>query len=140
MGLALQNHLGELFRQSKIKFDAQAFTENRKRPDFLFPGAKQYHDLEFSASWLTMLAAKSSCKERWPQVLPEADRIPVKHLCTLEPAISEAQTDEMHRKGVVLVLPSALHATYTASQRRNLMTLAGFIEIVKAKQSETGAR
>ena len=140
MGLALQNHLGELFRLNNIRFEAQAFTENRKRPDFLFPGSREYHDLEFNASRLSMLAAKSSCKERWPQILTEADRIEVKHLCTLEAAISEAQTQEMQRKGVVLVLPSALHATYTASQRRNLMTLRGFIEQVRAEQSGRHAR
>lgn len=81
-----------------------------------------------------MLAAKSSCKERWTQVLTEAARIPTKHLCTLEAAISEAQTEEMQRHGVVLVLPSALHATYSATQRSNLLTLQNSIELVREKQ------
>ena len=42
-----------------------------------------------------MLAAKTSCKDRWRQVLAEADRIRTKHLLTLEPAISKIQTAEM---------------------------------------------
>ena len=42
-----------------------------------------------------MLAVKSTCKDRWRQILAEADRLPVKHLLTLEPGISVAQTDEM---------------------------------------------
>lgn len=128
MGLALQNHLTELFRANAIRFSAQAYTENRKKPDFLFPGESEYHDANFDSSRLAMLAAKSSCKDRWPQILPEADRIPIKHLCTLEASISEAQTEEMTRKQVVLVLPHALHATYSASQRVTLLTLQQFIE------------
>ena len=81
-----------------------------------------------------MLAAKSSCKERWTQVLTEAARIPIKHLCTLEAAISEAQTDEMERNRVVLVLPSALHATYSATQRRAILTIRDFIELIASMQ------
>ena len=37
---------------------------------------------------------KSTCKDRWRQVLSEADRIPNKHLFTLEAAISENQTSK----------------------------------------------
>ena len=62
-----------------------------------------------------MLGAKSTCKDRWRQVLSEAQRIPNKHLLTLEPGISENQTDEMQAKRLQLILPAQLHATY----RRN---------------------
>jgi len=132
MGLALQNHLAEIFRANELRFSAQAYTENRKKPDFLFPGETEYRDAAFDASRLTMLAAKSSCKDRWTQVLPEAERIAVKHLCTLEASISESQTDEMARQGIVLVVPRALHATYSASQRAQLLTVQQFIEHVRA--------
>src|SRR3954453_10301165 len=135
MGFALQNHLAEVFRMNEVRFTAQAFTENRKKPDFLFPGAEEYHDKDFKASRLSMLAAKSSCKERWPQILTEAARIPIKHLCTLETAISDAQTEEMTRSGVILVLPSALHVTYSPSQQHHLMTVGSFIEHVKAAEN-----
>ena len=134
MGLALQNHLAELFRANGLRFSAQAFTEKRKKPDFLFPGEAAYRDANFDASRLAMLAAKSSCKDRWPQILSEAERIPVKHLCTLEAAISDKQTEEMSRQHVVLVLPAALHATYSASQRGMLLTLQQFIEEMRALQ------
>jgi hypothetical protein len=139
MGLALQNHLAHLFRLNGIPFTAQAFTENRKKPDFLFPGEAAYRDLNYDANRLAMLAAKSSCKERWTQVLTEADRIPVKHLCTLETAISEAQTEEMARQGIVLVLPAALHATYSPRQRARLMTVQAFLEHVRAQIAESTA-
>ncbi|HEV7920580.1 MAG TPA: type II restriction endonuclease [Thermoanaerobaculia bacterium] len=137
MGLALQNHLAEIFRLKGLRFDAQAFTENRKRPDFLFPGTASYHDPTFDPARLTMLAAKSSCKERWTQVLTEATRIPTKHLCTLETSISHFQMEEMRRQGVLLVIPAPLHATYTSSQLKNTHTLHSFIEFVRGIESLT---
>ena len=83
MGFALQNHLAELFTQHKLKYTAQARTEANNRPDFIFPGEQEYNDATFDAAVLVMLGVKSTSKDRWRQVLTEADRIPNKHLCTL---------------------------------------------------------
>jgi hypothetical protein len=82
-----------------------------------------------------MLGAKSSCKERWAQVLREADKIKAKHLLTLEPGISESQTAEMQRSKLQLVLPRSLHATYSPRQRGWLMDVSGFITEVKSIQT-----
>ena len=82
-----------------------------------------------------MLGAKSSCKDRWRQILTEANRIKNKHLCTLEQAISTDQTEEMKTQMVTLVLPSKLHRSYTAQQRKEIWTANQFIEFVRAKQS-----
>lgn len=81
-----------------------------------------------------MLASKSTCKDRWRQILNEAARIPHKHLLTLEPSISENQTDEMRAERVQLVLPRGLHATYSTTQQLWLMDLAAFIELVQQRQ------
>jgi hypothetical protein len=134
MGYALENHLEELFRICKIEHDRHAVTENNAEPDFLFPGAKEYQDEFFSVMKLSMLGVKSTCKDRWTQVLPEAARIPEKHLFTLEPSISERQTDKMQAKMVQLVLPKALHASYRKNQQDWLMNLNGFIEMVRVQQ------
>jgi len=135
MGLALQNHLGEIFLREGLKFTAQAKTESNNRPDFLFPGEKEYHDLKFDADLLVMLGVKSTSKDRWRQVLTEADRVPRKHLCTLEAGISTKQTDEMERQNLTLVLPKIMHETYTAAQKKKLLTLGDFVRIVRAKQA-----
>ena len=135
MGQALQNQLGTLFSSRGLKFTAQAHTEGRNKPDFIFPGEEEYHAASFSASLLIMLGVKSSSKDRWRQILPEADRIPDKHLCTLEPGISTAQTDEMKRQRVTLVLPAKLHPTYSPEQLREILTVNDFIEVVRRKQS-----
>lgn len=71
-----------------------------------------------------MPAVKSSCKDRWRQVLAEADRIDDKRLRTLETAISVNQTSEMLAKRLQLVLPRSLPATFRAIQQGWLFSLA----------------
>lgn len=83
-----------------------------------------------------MLGVKTSAKERWRQVLAEADRIDNKHLITLEPAISKNQTDEMIAQNLQLVLPQPLMETYTEEQQADLITLSDFIGIVREKQQQ----
>lgn len=134
MGFALQNHLQELFNAHRLRYTAQTRTEANNRPDFVFPGQTEYHDPSFDAMLLVMLGAKSTSKDRWRQVLTEADRIPRKHLCTLEAGISTRQTDEMQRQQLTLVVPEALHETYSEQQRTTMLRVADFIEVVRAKQ------
>jgi hypothetical protein len=136
MGFALQNHLADMFTHQRLQFTAQARTEGNNRPDFIFPGEQQYHDVGFNAALLVMLGVKSTSKDRWRQVLTEADRIPRKHLCTLEPGISTKQTDEMTRQELTLVVPATLHETYTRAQRGWLLSVGGFIEFARKKQNQ----
>ncbi len=134
VGHALENHLEHLFSSHSIKYSRGALTENRAKPDFLFPGITYYRKPEFPDSGLTMLGVKSTCKDRWRQVLSEAQRIDSKHLFTLEPGISTNQTEEMQSHSLQLVLPEHLHETYNDSQRSWLMSLSSFIEVVRNKQ------
>lgn len=134
VGLALENHLEYLFIETGIHYSRTVFTENRSKPDFLFPGLENYQNPDFDPLLLTMLGVKSTCKDRWRQVLAEADRIEQKHLLTLEAAISENQTNEMSAKRLQLVLPRSLHQTYTPSQQAWLMDIDGFLDLVKWRQ------
>jgi hypothetical protein len=136
-GKALEHHLERLLKARGIRFDRGAETEKKNKPDFLFPGGKKYRDPKFSARLLTMLGSKSSLKDRWRQILAEADRIPNKHLVTLAPRLSVNQTDQMRGANVQLVIPKKLHETYKDSQRKHLIRLADFIKIVEKKQAAT---
>ncbi len=136
MGFALQNHLAEVFSRHGLRFTPQARTEANNKPDFIFPGEQEYHDPKFNAALLVMLGVKSTSKDRWRQVLTEADRIPGKHLCTLEAGISTKQTEEMTRQRLTLVVPATLHATYTVAQLAGMMSVAEFVEFVRRKQNE----
>ena len=135
-GSALENHLEFLFSCRKLSFSRTPRTEGRSRPDFIFPGETEYQDSTFSDSRLTMLGVKSSCKDRWRQILAEADRIVTKHLFTLEPGISESQTNEMQVKGVRLVLPTLIQHTYSVNQRAWLMSLSGFVDFISHRQRD----
>ena len=95
----------------------------------------EYHNPSFDSLKLTMLGVKSTCKDRWRQVLAEADRIDDKHLLTLETAISTNQTDEMAAKRLQLVLPRSLHQTYTQSQQAWLMDVEAFISLARQRQN-----
>lgn len=134
-GQALEHHLEALFKANDVRYSRGAVTENKNKPDFLFPGAAEYHDASFDPAALTMLGAKSSVKDRWRQVLSEAVRIPEKHLLTLAPGISENQTDEMKAKSLRIVAPISLHSAYKASQRSWLMTVSDFLDHVHERQN-----
>jgi hypothetical protein len=133
-GQALENHLEAVFNAQGIRYARGAETENRNKPDFLFPGQNEYRDPAYPAARLTMLGAKSTLKDRWRQVLSEAQRIDDKHLLTLEPGISENQTDEMRAKRLQLVVPRRLRDTYRPTQQAWLMDVAGLLAIVRARQ------
>jgi hypothetical protein len=133
-GKSLEHHVAALFSARNLKFEQGVETEHRNKPDFLFPGKASYLDASFATEKLTMLGSKSTCKDRWRQVLSEAQRIPHKHLLTLEPGISENQTDEMQAKQLQLVLPAPLHATYREAQKAWLMNVEDFVRVVQAKQ------
>lgn len=134
-GTAFENQLAYLFDTWGIRFSAQKYTEDRSRPDFVFPSVEDYHDALFPASRLTMLGAKTTIKERWRQVLDEADRIEVKHLVTLEPAVSTNYTQAMKKDNLQLVVPATLLDTFTSEQRLWLMTVREFCEMVLERQN-----
>lgn len=132
MGHSLEHHLEAVFVAHGVLYVRGAVTENRQRPDFLFPSLEAYVAAPpEGAEGLLMLGAKSTCKDRWRQVLVEAEKIPQKHLLTLEPSISSAQTNQMAMHHLQLVVPQPIHETFTPVQRDWLWTLDDFIGEVR---------
>ncbi|MDA1305881.1 MAG: type II restriction endonuclease [Acidobacteria bacterium] len=105
IGHALEHHAGAIWDAFGLQYSKGKRTEGTSRPDFLFPSIDAYNDKTFLDERLTMLAAKSTCKDRWRQILAEADRVPAKHLLTLESGISVNQTTQMADRSVTLVIP-----------------------------------
>ena len=83
-----------------------------------------------------MLGAKSSCKDRWRQVLAEAAKIPKKHLLTLEPGITETQTTQMKASDLQLVVPQSIQASYTEGQQAWLWNVGDFLLEVKVRSKK----
>lgn len=133
-GTAFEHQLEFLFKGRGIRYSAQPYTEGKSKPDFIFPSIECYQDEGFPSANLTMLGAKTTIKERWRQVLEEANRIEHKHLITLEPAVSVDYTNAMHDARLQLVVPRALFPTYTTGQQGWLMDVRGFCEMVEIRQ------
>lgn len=133
-GKSLENHLATIFTAADLKYEEQAVTEDNKKPDFLFPGGEAYHNLLFPAEQLVFLGAKTSCKDRWRQVLNEANRIDIKYLFTFQQGVTKNQLLEMRHEKVKLVVPSANRESFPMEFQPEIETLASFIDIVKEKQ------
>ena len=132
-GKSLEHHLAAVFDANSLLYTPQAVTEGNKRPDFLFPSQAAYHNNSFPTDKLISLAAKTTCKDRWRQVLNEADRLrgKTKFLCTLQQGISETQMDEMQAEKVTLVVPKPYIDTYPPKKKENIWTLSRFVAYVK---------
>ncbi len=138
-GKSLELHLETLFtEQSLTTFSTQCVTEGNKRPDFIFPSCLAYHDSDWPSEKLRMLAVKTTCKDRWRQVISEADRIKEIHLFTLQEGVSCNQYQEMRSAGVKLVVPFSLHRKYPEEIRHELISLTDFIEETKSLYDEKG--
>ena len=133
-GKSLEHHLTDIFTRNGLLFEEQAVTEDNKKPDFLFPDGRCYHNLLFPADDLTVLGAKTTCKDRWRQVLTEADRVEGKFLFTLQQGISRNQLKEMADSRLTLVVPRRYIDSFPAEWRNRIQDLAGFICMVKEKQ------
>ena len=135
-GKSLEHHLADIFTHNELIFEQQVPTENNKRPDFLFPNRKCYHNLEFPANDIIVLGAKTTCKDRWRQVLTEANRVEEKYLFTLQQGISKNQLKEMYDSKLTLVVPHKYIESFPKEYQSEISDLAKFIAMVKQKQEK----
>lgn len=133
-GKSLEHHLADIFTHNELVFEEQAITEDNKKPDFLFPNGECYHNMQFPADDLIVLGAKTTCKDRWRQVLTEADRVDVKYLFTLQQGISKNQLKEMHDSRLTLVVPHKYIASFPQEYQSEISDLKRFISLVRQKQ------
>ena len=127
-GKSLELHMVNILEEEGIhNFAHDKVTEGNKRPDFIFPSIAAYKNPTYPEKDLRMLACKTTCKDRWRQVIDEAPRIRLKHLLTLQQGVSENQYAQMQEAGVRLVVPKGLHSSYPKKVRPNLESVEGFI-------------
>ena len=133
-GKSLEHHLATIFTAAQLRFEEQVITEDNKKPDFIFPSGEAYHNLSFPTDKLVFLGAKTTCKDRWRQVLNEANRIDIKYLFTLQQGISRNQLQEMKHEHLKLVVPEAYKSFFDKEFQPEIETLGSFITMVKSKQ------
>lgn len=135
-GRSLELHVRQILIENGFvegtHFDHDRVSEGTNRPDFVFPSQAAYRDERYSGSDLRMLAVKTSCRDRWRQILTEADRIPKKHLLTLQHGLSYDQFRQMRSAGVQLVVPAEIQQRYQESIRDHLLSLSDFLESLKS--------
>lgn len=129
-GRALENHVEYILTCAKVPFSIRPNVDGK--PDVIFPNKTAYDDPHFPDNNLNMLGIKTTCKDRWRQVLNEAKRIEVKHLLTLQQGISRNQLAEMQDANVVLVVPAPLHDKYPKEFRGDLLTVDGFVRQLRS--------
>lgn len=144
-GNSLEIHLKYVFDRSRIACAHGVITSDQRRPDFLFPSLDAYESYRVrhrdaennvsssDAEGVFFLAAKTTCKDRWRQILTEAPGVNRRYLFTLQQAISKAQLDEMSDEGVTVVMPESYRRKFDAQNRGRILSLAEFIE--KLRQS-----
>jgi hypothetical protein len=134
-GRSLELQAKMIFEEERLSFSHGEESENGKLPDFLFPSAEDYRNHAYPADRLQMLGVKTTCKDRWRQVIEEADRIPIKYLLTLQEGISVSQFNQISNAGIVLVVPTQLHNSFHPSVRQQLLSLHQFIDITRNRCS-----
>ncbi len=133
-GKSLEHHLADIFTHNELIFEEQVVTEEKKKPDFVFPNGQCYHNLSFPGELLTVLGAKTTCKDRWRQVLNEAERVGDKFLFTLQQGISSNQLKEMQDYRLHLVVPHKYLTSFPKEYRDGIFDLSAFIGMVKERQ------
>ncbi len=128
-GRALENHVGYLLQDAHIPFDVRPIVDGQ--PDVLIPGKAQYEDPCWPEDRLYVVGVKTTCKDRWRQVLNEARRVHRKHILTVQQGISAKQLAEMRDSGVSLVVPQKLHSMYPAVERMEVLTVRQFVDTVR---------
>ena len=131
-GHSFEYHVEQLLIDAGLPFDRQPSIDGRVKPDLLFPGKKEYEDSSFPVSKLLVAGLKTTCKDRWRQILNEGKRIPEKHLITLQEGISKNQLIEMREANVTLVVPKKFHKGYDTNTGIRLLSMEGFLNKIKA--------
>ena len=128
-GRSLENHFASLLREAEIPFESQPHIDGR--PDLVIPSVEAYENRSYPTDKLFIVGLKTTCKDRWRQVLNEGRRVPHKHLTTLQQGISSTQLAEMHAANVSLVVPAGLHHYYPTDTPMNLIKIEQFIDQIQ---------
>lgn len=126
-GRSLENHVEHILTEAKIPYAARA-KEIEGEPDIVIPSVEAYFDKKYPRDRLCLLGVKTTCKDRWRQVLHEGERIAHKHLLTLQRGISEKQLLQMTKSKVTLIVPEALHKNYPKVNGVKLVCVSDFID------------
>jgi hypothetical protein len=130
-GRSLENHVEYVLKKSGIPHVMRPNIDGN--PDVVIPSVEAYLDQSFPEQKLVIVGIKTTCKDRWRQVVNEARRISEKHILTIQQGISATQLSQMHSSHIKLIVPAKLHKQYPPGTPITLLTVDKFVSMVKAK-------
>jgi hypothetical protein len=130
-GRSLENHVEYLLRDARIPHEMRPKIDGK--PDIVIPSRDAYYDSSYPLEKLFIVGVKTTCKDRWRQVLNEGKRVPDKHILTIQQGISTNQLNEMHTASVTLIVPKQLHKDYPSRRNITLLNLQEFISNVRTR-------
>lgn len=128
-GRSLENHVEQVLTNAEIPHTMRPNIDGK--PDVVIPNEAAYHDRNYPLDKLFIVGVKTTCKDRWRQVLNEGKRVPEKHILTIQQGISPNQLNEMHRANVTLVVPQRLHKDYPKERDITLLNIEEFVATVR---------
>jgi len=130
-GRSLENHVEYLLGEASIPYVMRPPIEGN--PDVVIPSVDAYYDRRYPRDKLFVVGVKTTCKDRWRQVVSEAPLQPQKHILTTQAGISQKQLDLMRKAGLKLVVPKKLHTQYPKEHSIEILDVGGFISSVRAQ-------
>jgi hypothetical protein len=131
-GRSLENHFDYLLRRAEIPHAIRP-NEVDGKPDIIIPSVEAYRDKRYPTNRLFMVGVKTTCKDRWRQVLNEAKRIKDKHILTIQQGISKRQLRDMKEDGVQLIVPAEFHKQYPRKSEMKLLKVDEFVDLVRRR-------
>ena len=89
-GRSFENHVEYLLTHAKVPHKMRPSLGADGKPDIIIPNEQAYFDDTFPKEKLFIVGLKTTCKDRWRQVLNEAPKHKSKHIVTLQQGISSA--------------------------------------------------
>jgi len=130
-GRSLENHMEYILKKSDIPHVIRPKLDGE--PDIVIPSAEAYNDPNYPANKLVVVGVKTTCKDRWRQVVHEAKRVTEKHILTIQQGISSKQLTQMHDSHVTLIVPTRLHKQYPKGSPMTILDVKGFVKEVKQR-------
>jgi hypothetical protein len=131
-GRSLENHFDYLLGRAAIPHVIRP-SEVDGKPDVIIPSVEAYKDNRYPTRKLFMVGVKTTCKDRWRQVLNEAKRIKDKHILTIQQGISKRQLNDMKEDGVQLIVPADIHKQYPPRSDMRLLAVDDFVRLVRRR-------
>ena len=133
-GKSFEQHIAALMDARRLRYGSPARMADGSKPDFLLPTIESYSDPGFPDELLTFLAAKTTTKERWRQVVTEATRSETRYLMTMDRELNSDVLDAMAANGVVPVVPLPIQDQYPEALAARMMSVREFFELADSRQ------